>query len=96
MKAALVLLSFIGTAWAQDDDVRQGHHLAVMICFKCHMAAADQAFLPEPPEAPSFVSIMRRREVTAETLKAHLTNTHRGIDRPTSMPNPQLMDYQIR
>ncbi len=66
-----------------------------MICSKCHMAAADQAFPPEPPEAPSFVLIMRRQEVTAETLKAHLATTHRGLDRPAGMPNPQLMDYQI-
>jgi mono/diheme cytochrome c family protein len=88
-------------AWPQDagvnDDVQQGHHLALLICANCHVAASDQQFDPilRPP-APTFQSIAQRSTTTADWLKAFLTSNHRDISKPEGMPNPQLMDYQVR
>lgn len=82
-----------GQASAQND-VRKGHFLAAHICAICHVAAADQAYPPiMKPPASSFASIAQRMD--AESLKNFMATTHRGLNNPKGMPNPQLMDYQI-
>jgi len=90
-----------GSAHAQDvglaNDVQQGHRLAVAVCSLCHDAAPDQEIEPilRPP-APSFRSIAQRDNVNADSLRLFLTRTHKDIGTATGMPNPQLMDFQIR
>ncbi len=96
-----LVLAFVlgGVAAAQEgkDEVAQGHHLATLICSACHVAAPDQNFEPilRPP-APPFASIAQRSNVTADYLRTFLTTTHRDISNPNGMPNPQLLDYQIK
>ncbi len=82
---------------ADSDDVAQGHHLATLICSACHVAASDQPFEPilRPP-APSFVAIAQRPSTTAESVQKFLATTHRDISNPQGMPNPQLLDSQVR
>jgi mono/diheme cytochrome c family protein len=86
-----------GAAGAQEDDVAKGHHLATLICSACHVAAPDQDFEPilRPP-APPFASIAQRSNVTADFLSTFLTTTHRDITNPNGMPNPLLLDYQVK
>jgi mono/diheme cytochrome c family protein len=90
-----------GAASAQEnkgeDEVARGHHLATLICSACHVAAPDQNFEPilRPP-APPFMSIAQRSDVTADFLRTFLATTHRDISSPNGMPNPQLLDYQIK
>lgn len=99
---SLVALGVLtGAACSQDagtaDDVQQGHHLAIIICSNCHVAASDQPYAPilRPP-APSFESIAQRSTISAESVRSFLTNTHRDINNPGGMSNPQLLDFQIR
>jgi len=89
------------SAWGQavstTDDVRKGHHLAILLCSACHIAAADQPYQPTlDPPAPSFESIARRRDVNAESLQYFLATTHQGLDNPKGMPNPGLADFQAK
>jgi len=95
------LLIGVCSAWGQDassaDDVRKGHQLAIMVCAFCHVAAPDQARMPilNPP-APSFESIAQRTDISAEWLEKFISTTHRGLDNPSGMPNPSLLDYQVK
>lgn len=88
-------------AWGQEDgsadDVRKGRELAVRICGNCHVAARDQPFRPilQPP-ARSFESIAQRKTINADSVLTFLTTTHRGLDNPKGMPNPELLEYQVR
>jgi mono/diheme cytochrome c family protein len=86
-----------GPAAAQENEVEQGHHLATLICSACHVAAPDQDFEPilRPP-APPFASIAQRRDLTADFLQTFLSTTHRDVLNPKGMPNPLLLDYQIK
>ena len=102
VSAWLVALAFFaGSARAQQggvaDDARDGHRLAIIICSYCHLAATDQADKPilQPP-GPSFASLARRKDVSADSLRAFLTTTHRDVSRSQGMPNPELLDYQIK
>jgi hypothetical protein len=88
------------SAWAQETvtgDVQQGHRLAILICSNCHIAARDQPVEPilRPP-APSFDFIAQRSNINANSIRTFLTTTHRDISNPEGMPNPQLLDPQIR
>jgi hypothetical protein len=68
-----------------------------MLCGQCHVAAPDQRFMPDlNPPAPSFESIAQRKDINADSLRTFLTTTHRGLDRPKGMPNPYLLEYQVR
>jgi hypothetical protein len=80
-----------------SDDVQNGHYLAVLMCSNCHVASPDQSIEPvlQPP-APSFESIAKRSTTNSDTIRAFLTATHRNISNPTSMPNPELLDFQTR
>ena len=103
-KALFVLLTFFVTAepaWVQEktdsNEVSAGHRLAILICANCHVAAQDQPNDPilRPP-AESFVSIAQRKSVNADWLQSYLKTTHRGLDSPKGMPNPNLSDSQVR
>ena len=78
-------------------DVREGRDLAIRICANCHVAAVDQPYPPilRPPAA-SFQSIAQRKDIDREWLEAFLTTTHKGLDNPKGMPNPQLLDNHVR
>jgi len=98
----LGLICWVGVfpASAQSDapdDARKGHQLAATICAVCHVAASDQAYQPilNPP-APSFASIAQRKDTNADSLRHFITTTHRGLDAPKGMPDPDLMDYQVK
>jgi mono/diheme cytochrome c family protein len=101
-----VWLAAIGAAFppalAQDGnstptDVSAGHNLAIKVCAVCHLAAPDQRAQPMlKPPAPPFAQIMQRSDVTAGSLRAFLTTTHRGLDEPNGMPNPSLADFQVK
>ena len=66
-------------------------------CANCHIVARDQPFEPilRPP-AQSFVSIAQRSTTNTDSLRTFLTTSHRDISNPRGMPNPQLVDSQIR
>lgn len=100
----LSLIVLFGTACAvrgeesiNSDEVRAGHKLAVFVCGNCHVAATDQ---PNEPilrtPAASFESIAQRKDVSADWIENYLKTTHRGLDNPNGMPNPQLLDFQIK
>ena len=99
----IVVCCLIRPAWAQlgeipdPDEVRKGHRLAITVCAICHLAAPDQAHEPslEPP-APSFASIVQRKDFSAEWLAHFITTTHRGLDTPQGMPDPLFMDSQVK
>lgn len=105
MRLALTCLTGFGivvcAASAQDgnsaDEVRKGHDLAAVLCANCHVAASDQRFAPilDPPAAP-FAEIAQRKDITADSLEKFMMTTHRGLDNPKGMPNPYLMDYQVK
>lgn len=97
------VLTFIGSTWSQaatvvnPEDVQEGHILAIRICGNCHVAAPDQVAEPiMKPPAPSFASIVQHKNFDAGSLTQFLTTTHRGLDNPQGMPNPDFMDYQIK
>lgn len=88
-------------AWGQEatsqEDLRQGHQLAAMLCGNCHLAAPDQPDEPVlNPPAPSFASIAQRKGIDAGSLQKFLATTHRGLDKPNGMPYPNLADYQVK
>ena len=71
--------------------------LAITVCSNCHVAARDQPYAPILQEpAPSFESIAQRKGMTAAWVEHFLVTRHRGIDNPNGMPNPQLLDFQIK
>jgi cytochrome c553 len=80
-----------------SDDVENGRQLAALICSNCHVAGPDQLVEPIPrPPAPSFESIARRSTTSSDTIQTFLTTTHRDISNPDGMPNPELLDFQVR
>ena len=97
---SLIFSAGLLSATAQPDsneDIQNGHKLAVAVCAYCHLAAPDQADRPTvKPPAPSFESIAQRKDTTADSLRLFLTTTHRGIDAPKGMPDLDLMDYQLK
>jgi len=93
----MTVCSAWGQAVSTTDDVRKGHHLAILLCTACHIAAPDQPYQPTlDPPAPSFESIAGRRDVNAESLQYFLATTHQGLDNPKGMPNPGLADFQAK
>lgn len=101
--SALLVMLWMGhsaafaQAAANTDDVSKGHYLAVMICSICHVAAPDQSHPPmlSPPASP-FAEIAQRPDINEASLTKFITTTHRGLDHPTGMPNPDLADYQVK
>lgn len=67
--------SLLATSAQSDtnDDIQNGHELAVTICTICHLVAPDQAAQPTgKPPAPSFESIAQRKDTTAESASRFL------------------------
>jgi mono/diheme cytochrome c family protein len=97
----VALLVAVVPAWGQpagnSESVQAGHKLAILVCANCHVAASDQPNEPilRPPAA-AFESIAQRKSFDAAWLEKFLTTTHRGLDQPNGMPNPQLLDFQIK
>jgi len=95
---SLIFWAGLFSAYAQpgaENEVQKGHRLAAAICAVCHVAAADQPYPPiMKPPAPPFTSIAQRMD--AESLTKFVATTHRGLDTPKGMPNPELMDYQVK
>jgi len=86
-----------GQPAGNSESVQAGHKLAILVCANCHVAAPDQPIEPilRPPAA-SFASIAQRPSVDEAWLANFLKTTHRGLDEPNGMPNPQLLDVQIK
>jgi len=86
----------VGSA-LNSEDGQKGYNLAVRVCGVCHLLAPDQPTqrLLAPP-APAFASIVRQRTFDEDPAEHFLTTTHRGLDNPKGMPNPELVDYQIK
>ena len=87
----------LGQPAGNPDSVQAGHKLALLVCANCHVAAPDQPNKPilRPPAA-SFQSVAQRKSVDAAWLENFLKTTHRGLDEPNGMPNPQLLDFQVK
>lgn len=84
-------------AASHSDDVQNGHYLAALICSSCHVVGPNQSTEPVlKPPASSFESIARRSTTSSDSIRAFLTTTHRNISSPAGMPNPDLLDFQIR
>jgi mono/diheme cytochrome c family protein len=96
--AMLVVSSAVGQSRdTAADEVSKGHHLALMVCSICHVAAADQENTPMlHPPGPSFESIAQRKDVDAVSLENFLNTTHRNLASQKGMPNPQLMEFQVK
>ncbi len=100
--AWLVALGFVmGSACAEEAgasaDVQEGRRLALEICAYCHLAASDQETPPflRPP-ARSFELIAQGSDISADSLRVFLNTTHRSVGAKSGMPNPRLLDSQIR
>jgi len=97
----IALLGAVASAYGQpagtSDSVQAGHKLAILVCANCHVVATDQPGKPilRPPAAP-FQAIAQRKSVDAAWLENFLKTTHRGLDEPNGMPNPQLLDFQVK
>jgi len=99
---ALLLCAAMGVlgapARAQEaDDVQAGRALTLKLCTPCHLVLPSQDNTPllRPP-APPFRVIATRPDVTAESLRRFLKETHSSISSTKDMPNPALTDDQIR
>ena len=99
---AISAFSVLATAQAQQasgaaDDLQNGRYLADLICSICHVAGPDQSVEPVlRPPARSFETIAQRSTTSADSIRTFLTTTHRDISNPAGMPNPELLDFQIR
>jgi len=97
----VVCLMSVGPASAQmvnsTETVRKGRDLAAIACANCHVVGAGQpsARVLVPP-APPFDSIAKRPDTSADALENFVATTRRSLDRPTGMPNPYLLAYQVQ
>jgi len=95
---ALILLT-LGRALAEEphkDLAAAGHEFALQVCGNCHLVEAGQKPAPllKPP-APSFSTMVARRDLDEAWLRAFLSKPHGDLGRAQTMPNPQLLDFQI-
>lgn len=89
--------SALGQTELNSDDVKKGRYLALLVCANCHVAAPDQPnepILRQP--APSFESIAQRPSTTRQSLENFIATTHQGLDNPQGMPNPRLLENQVK
>lgn len=89
--AAWSVATVAGAADQSAGDVKSGLKLSLQKCTECHVVANDQ---PSPPKIPnpavSFSVVADRASATAETLTQFLNTTHRTLEEPYNMPNPNL------
>jgi mono/diheme cytochrome c family protein len=99
--ATLFALAMAGSARAQmvnsANTARKGLFLATVACSTCHQVAGDQRSVPVlAPPAPSFDAIAQRQGINEDALEHFIATTRRSPDHPNSMPNPYLLEYQVR
>jgi len=98
---AALLIALAPAARAQqpshEEDVAAGHKLALTVCSACHVVEANQDMEPVlRPPAPTFASIANRPAETEEAVRTFLVSTHGTLANSKNMPNPMLMDFQVR
>jgi mono/diheme cytochrome c family protein len=93
----LPLLALSGplAAARQKDPAAAGRDFALHVCGNCHVVEKGriEPLLKDP--APSFSSIVARREVDEAWLRAFLSKPHANLGRAQKMPNPRLADFEI-
>ncbi len=95
--AALVTKPVLAQEPLNPDEVQKGRQFVALVCSYCHVATPEQKVLPvRQPPAKSFETIANQRNFSAEWLRNFLSTTHRDIDNPSGMPNPRLMDFEIK
>ena len=78
------------TATADEQDVKRGRDLALLICTACHVVASDQPLPPRlVPPGPDFQLIANRPATTDKSLHQFLVVPH------GRMPGIPLADYLI-
>lgn len=98
---ALAAVVSAGPAFARQSDgggsPATGRAVALNVCSACHLVAADQEVEPMASlMAPAFSTIANRPGATAAGLRTFIVKTHPTSDSPYQMPNPQLLDDQVR
>jgi mono/diheme cytochrome c family protein len=94
---SLAAVLFSGVALAEDaqkDPAASGHDFAVKVCGNCHGVDKGQTPILKPP-APSFASLLGRREIDEAWLRRFLATPHGNLGRSRKMPNPMLAEFQI-
>jgi len=95
--AALLLVPF-GAALAegpQKDLAAAGREFALQVCGNCHLVEKGQPAPLLKPPAPSFGSVLARREVDEAWLRTFLSKPHGNLGPAKKMPNPLLADFEI-
>jgi mono/diheme cytochrome c family protein len=80
-----------------NSAVKRGRQIALHVCTACHVVEAAQEYpvLLNPP-APPFSDIANRTDLTRASLRHFIVTTHWDEKTlPLTMPNPQLLDFQI-
>ena len=62
----------------------------------CGSARPSQYANPEPTGTIVRVNCSTYVMSRADWLENFITTTHRGLDNPSGMPNPSLLDYQVK
>ena len=93
----LPLLAFNGplAAERQKDPAAAGRDLALTVCGNCHVVEKGRIEPLLKAPAPSFSSIVARREVDEAWLRAFLSKPHGNMGRLQKMPNPRMADFEI-
>ena len=94
--SSLIFLLAAGAAAAQEKpaDPAAGREFALKVCGNCHVVEKGQAPILRPP-APSFSSIVARRDFDEAQLRRFLSTPHGNLGRARKMPNPELADFEI-
>ncbi len=100
--SAAIFLTLAGVcvatgAWADSNQVASGmgHELARHICSSCHLVDPGQVNPPDHVGGPTFQSVADRSDVTVQSLRRHLRNTHTNAMVPLAMPNPGLTEDEL-
>jgi len=93
----LPLLALNGplAAERQKDPAVAGRDLALAVCGNCHIVEKNRIEPLLKVPAPSFSSVVARREVDEAWLRAFLSKPHGNGGRAQKMPNPRLADFEI-
>lgn len=85
--AVLFVATIAGTTLAQESphqaDAKAGREFAQNRCDACHIIGMKQEFPPPMAvDAPSFLSIAKRPDTTAQSLQIFLSRTHAYSNMP--------------